>query len=417
MDRLVIQGGLKLSGEIPVGGAKNAALPLIAAAILTGGQFRIHNIQPLSDIRTMCRLLGMLGADSSIESDTLILDTTALDSFEAPYDLVKTMRASIYVLGPLLARFSRAKVSLPGGCAWGPRPVNLHLEGMKRLGAEIELEGGYIHARTKRLKGARIKLDFPSVGATGNLMMAAVSAEGETVLENAAREPDIATLAHFLKAMGAEIEGAGSSIIKIQGGQRLQPCEFENVPDRIEAGTFMIAAAIAGGKVRLARCQPRYCEAVMAKLRLTGCRVDAGEDWVEVVCDNQLESVNVTTEVYPGFPTDLQAQWIALMTQARGISQVKDTIYPDRFTHVAELARLGADIKMSDGAATVYGKTELKGAPVMSTDIRASASLILAGLAAKGSTEVSRVYHIDRGYYRIEEKLARLGADIRRERG
>lgn len=416
MDKLVIIGGHRLKGQIPVGGAKNAALPLIAASILTGGLFKIRRVPPLTDIKTMCRLLEMLGVGCQLDEDTLTLDTSSLDSYEAPYDLVRTMRASIYVLGPLLARFGKAKVSLPGGCAWGPRPVNIHIQGMKMLGAHISLEGGYILAQTKRLRGARIKLDFPSVGATGNLMMAAAAAEGETILENAAKEPDIAALAHFLVAMGAKIEGVGESVIRIQGSDELHPCEFENIPDRIEAGTFMIAAAIAGGKVKITGCRPEHCAAVIGKLKEAGCEALNSGDWVEIRRENELNPVNITTEVYPGFPTDLQAQWIALMTQAKGISSIKETIYTDRFTHVAELARLGADIRMSDATAAVHGKTTLKGAPVMSTDIRASASLILAGLAAKGRTDVSRVYHIDRGYYRIEDKLSGAGAKIWRER-
>ena len=415
MDKLVIHGGKRLSGVVEIGGAKNAALPLMAASILTGGVFEVANVPPLTDVKTMGELLGMLGAECRVESDTLKIDTRELNSYEAPYELVKTMRASIYVLGPLLARFGRARVSLPGGCAWGPRPVNLHLEGMKKLGADIVLEEGYIHARASELRGERIELDFPSVGATGNLLMAAVRARGETIIENAAREPDIAALAEFLVKMGAKIEGIGASLLTIQGVDELRACDYENVPDRIEAGTFMVGAAIAGGKVRITRCRPEHCAAVMNRLELADCRVDRGKDWVEVDRQGELEPVDVTTEVYPGFPTDLQAQWIALMSLARGVSRVSETIYHDRFNHVAELMRLGADIRMEDSTAVVRGVEKLKGAPVMSTDIRASAGLILAGLAAEGRTEVSRIYHIDRGYYKIEEKLARLGADICRE--
>jgi UDP-N-acetylglucosamine 1-carboxyvinyltransferase len=364
----------------------------------------------------MCKLLRILGAECSVENDTMTIDTSGVNNFEAPYELVKTMRASIYVLGPLLARFGRAKVSLPGGCAWGPRPVNIHIEGMKRLGAEVSLEEGYIIAKAKCLKGAEIHLDFPSVGATGNIMMAAVLAEGNTVITNAAREPDMATLAEFLNKMGAKISGIGTSTIHIKGVEKLHPCDFDNVPDRIEAGTFMIAGAIAGGDITLKNCRPYECEAVMEKLKLAGCHISSGEDWVRLKRDCDLQPVNVTTEVYPGFPTDLQAQWIALMTLAKGTSRITDTIYIDRFTHVAELLRLGADIRMNLNTALVKGVDKLIGAPVMSTDIRASASLVLAGLSAQGKTTISRIYHLDRGYYRIEDKLSLLGAKIYRER-
>lgn len=414
MDKFVIVGGNRLSGEVTVGGAKNAALPLLAASLLANGTTCINNVQPLSDIKTICRLLEILGAKCRVEKDKVSVDTSGLRSYEAPYSLVKTMRASIYVLGPLLARFRQAKISLPGGCAWGPRPVNLHIEGMRKLGAEVELEEGYIVAKTRQLKGSRIDLAFPSVGATGNIMMAAVTAKGETIINNAAREPDIAILGKFLEKMGAVIHGIGTSTLRIQGVDELLPCSFDNIPDRIEAGTFMIASAITCGEVKLMNCHPYHCQAVMQRLELAGCAIQSGEDWVRVKREGDLEPVNVSTEVYPGYPTDLQAQWIALMSLAKGTSHVTDTIYTVRFTHVAELMRLGADITMKNNTAIVKGVPFLKGAPVMSTDIRASASLILAGLAAKGRTDVSRVYHIDRGYYRIENKLAQLGADIQR---
>ena len=413
----MITGGNRLKGEIEIEGAKNAALPLMAASLLADGKCCIKNVPALTDVKTMCKLLMMLGAECTLVNKILTVDPAALNKFEAPYELVKTMRASIYVLGPLLAKFGRARVSLPGGCAWGPRPVNLHLEGMKTLGAEIDLEGGYIVARAERLIGNRIALEFPSVGATGNLLMAAVLAKGETVIENAAREPDITAVAEFLIKIGAKIEGVGSSHIFIQGVDNLQSGEFDNIPDRIEAGTFMIAGAITGGKIRLNGCNPHHCKAVTDKLLLAGCEIIEGEDWVELSRVNALQPVNLSTEVYPGFPTDLQAQWIALMSIAPGVSRITETIYPDRFTHVAELMRLGANIRMSESKAFVTGVPKLKGAQVMSTDIRASASLILAGLSAEGTTEVSRVYHIDRGYYRIEEKFSQLGADIKREKG
>ena len=416
MEKFVLIGGSELTGEINLSGAKNAALPLIAASLLTRGQCRIFNVQPLTDIKTICRLLGILGAECSVEDDMVMIDTAGLKNFEAPYKLVKTMRASIYVLGPLLAHFGKAKISLPGGCAWGPRPVNLHIEGMRKLGANVELEGGYIIAKARKLRGNKIDLEFPSVGATGNILMAAVTAKGETVLNNVAREPDISTLVEFLRKMGAEIEGVGTSTLHIQGVDQLQPCDFDNIPDRIEAGTFMVASAITAGNVKLKHCRPEHCQAVIQKLQIAGCAVEKGGDWVRVKREGDLQPVNVTTEVYPGYPTDLQAQWIALMALAEGTSYITETIYKDRFTHVAELARLGADITMKDATAVVKGIRKLKGAPVMSTDIRASASLILAGLAAEGRTDVTRIYHIDRGYHRIEDKLAQLGANIKREK-
>lgn len=416
MDKLVIQGGVPLKGEVRIEGAKNAALPLISAALLAPGEFIIENVPPITDIRTMCKLDVMLGAEFDIQGNTLKLDTKGVNKVEAPYELVKTMRASIYVLGPLLARFGKARVSLPGGCAWGPRPVNLHIEGMKKLGAEVELDGGYIVAKADRLKGAVINLGFPSVGATGNIMMAAVLAKGETVIENAACEPDISALADFLIAMGAYIDGVGTPTLRIQGKDELYPCIFKNIPDRIEAGTFMIGAAITGGEVKLNECLPGHCEAVMRKLDNAGCILEKGSDWVKVCSKGRPAPVDVTTEVYPGYPTDLQAQWIALMAMSEGISHITETIYTDRFTHVAELMRMGADISMNGAVAKVKGKGKLKGAPVMSTDIRASASLILAGLAAAGRTDISRIYHIDRGYYKIEEKLLKLGAEIKREK-
>jgi len=415
MDKFVIEGGNQLNGEVKIGGSKNAALPLIAASILAPGDYLIDNVPPITDIKTMCKLLGMLGGNFEIGANSLKLNTVNLNTFEAPYELVKTMRASIYVLGPLLARFGFARVSLPGGCAWGPRPVNLHIEGLKKLGADISLESGYIVAKAQKLHNARIDLNFPSVGATGNILMAAALVEGETVIHNAACEPDIAALAQFLLQMGAKIEGIGTASLKIYGSHGLHPCNFTNIPDRIEAGTFMIAAAIAGGNVKLKNCLPLHCQTLISKLEQAGCAVESGLDWVKVARQHHILPVNVVTEVYPGYPTDLQAQWIALMSLADGISRICETIYPDRFTHVAELIRLGADITMKDSTAIVTGKAKLFGAQVMSTDIRASASLILAGLAAQGRTEVSRIYHIDRGYYRIEEKLQRLGACISRE--
>ena len=417
MDKFVIHGGNRLRGEVKIGGSKNAALPLIAASILAPGEYNITNVPPITDIRTMCRLLRMLGAEGEVENDVLTLNTANIDKYEAPYELVKTMRASIYVLGPLLARFGKAKVSLPGGCAWGPRPVNLHIEGMRKLGVEIVLDRGYIVASADKMTGTWIHLDFPSVGATGNILMAAVKARGETVIENAACEPDISALAEFLNAMGAKIEGIGAPILKIQGVDELHPCDFTNVPDRIEAGTFMIASAITSGDVKLNNSRADHCEEVIRKLRNAGCEIDTGDDWIRVARNGGLNPVDITTEVYPGYPTDLQAQWIALMTMAAGTSRITENVYFDRFTHVPELVRLGAAVTMDNATAVVKGTGELFGAQVMSTDIRASAGLILAALAAKGRTDVSRIYHIDRGYHRIEEKLSLLGAEISRKAG
>lgn len=417
MDKFVIHGGSRLQGEVKIGGSKNAALPLIAAAILAPGKYTITNVPPITDILTMCKLLRMMGGEGRVEDEVLYLDSSEVDKYEAPYELVKTMRASIYVLGPLLARFGQAAVSLPGGCAWGPRPVNLHIEGMKKLGAEIDLDRGYIVAKAKKLRGAEIDLAFPSVGATGNILMAAVKAEGETIINNAACEPDVTALVDFLVSMGAKIEGAGTPVLRITGSAELAPGDFNNIPDRIEAGTFMIAGAITGGEITLNNCRADHCEKVISKLQNAGCMIESGRDRITVKRNGELKPVDVTTAVYPGYPTDLQAQWIALMARAGGISLITERVYSDRFTHVAELTRLGADITMEDCTAIVRGGNGLVGAQVMSTDIRASASLILAGLAAKGRTEVSRIYHIDRGYYRIEEKLSGLGAEITREEG
>jgi UDP-N-acetylglucosamine 1-carboxyvinyltransferase len=350
----------------------------------------------------------------------MTLDTSTIKSYEAPYEHVKKMRASIYVLGPLVARFGQAKVSLPGGCAWGPRPVNLHIEGLRRLGAEIDLEAGYIIAKAKRLHGARILFDVSSVGATGNVMMAAVLAKGSTLIENAAQEPEIAQLAEFLLNMGAKIHGVGTGRIEIEGVDELHPADIATIPDRIEAGTFLIAAAIAGKRgsvVRLEKCNPHHVGALIIKLEDAGAKVTTGVDWIELSPPERIEPINATTAIYPGFPTDMQAQWIALMSLAGGTSIVTDTVYFDRFMHVPELIRLGANITVKENIATVVGVKKLAGAKVMSTDLRASASLVLAGLVAEGTTEVLRVYHIDRGYESMEKKLRALGADIRREQG
>lgn len=420
MDKFVIQGNRTLKGTIHTSGAKNASLALMPATILAPGSYRLSNTPDLRDVGTMRRLLETLGLVVVKSGDTLSIDSREIRSFEAPYEHVKKMRASIYVLGPLLARYGTARVSLPGGCAWGPRPVNLHIEGLKKLGAQIELEAGYIVAKAARLKGTRIAFDISSVGATGNILMAAVLAEGTTVIENAAQEPEIVALADFLTAMGARISGVGTTRLTVEGVQALHPADVRTIPDRIEAGTFLIAAAMAGdlnSSVRVESCDPSHLSVVLEKLKETGALITVGDSSVELRPPEVIRPVSVTTGVYPGFPTDMQAQWIALMSLASGTSVVTDTVYFDRFTHVPELARLGGQIAVRENSATVVGVRRLTGAKVMSTDLRASASLILSGLAAEGTTEVLRVYHIDRGYERIEQKLKGLGAQIQRVSG
>ncbi|MFN0159530.1 MAG: UDP-N-acetylglucosamine 1-carboxyvinyltransferase [Bacteroidota bacterium] len=417
MDKFVIQGGKKLNGTLKISGAKNASLALMPAALLASGKFQLRNTPNLRDVTTMSSLLKSMGVKSEMKGDVLTLDTTGVNKFEAPYTHVKKMRASIYVLGPLVARYGRAKVSLPGGCAWGPRPVNLHIEGIRKLGAEVELKRGYINAKADRLKGAKIHFDISSVGATGNVMMAAVLAKGTTLIENAAIEPEITALAEFLVGMGAKIDGVGTNRIEIEGVDELHQTDVTTIPDRIEAGTFLVAAAITGGKITLTNVNPDQFSAVTAKLEDAGCKVNIGGNNVTLESTGIIKPVDVTASIYPGFPTDMQAQWIALMAIANGTSVVTDMIYSDRFKHVPELARMGADIEMKENAAVVRGVKQLMGAPVMSTDLRASASLVLAGLAAEGATEVLRVYHIDRGYEAIEKKLQGLGAQIERVSG
>jgi len=420
MDKFVIRGGRPLSGTVTIGGAKNASLALMPATLLAGGTHVLRNTPTLRDVVTMTRLLETMGLHIGQSGDVLTIDSSNITSREAPYEHVKKMRASIYVLGPLVGRFGEARVSLPGGCAWGPRPVNLHIEGMRKLGAEIELEAGYIVAKAKRLHGARILFDVSSVGATGNILMAAALAKGTTLIENAAQEPEIVQLTEFLMKMGAKIHGVGTGRLEVEGVDELKPAEVTTIPDRIEAGTFMIAAALAGKKgsaVRIERCNPNHVGSIIVKLEDAGARVETGADWVSVTPPEKLTSINVTTAIYPGFPTDMQAQWISLMMVASGTSVVTDTIYFDRFMHVPELSRLGANITVKENIATVVGVKRLAGAKVMSTDLRASASLILAGLVAEGTTEVLRVYHIDRGYDSVEKKLQALGADIKREKG
>jgi len=420
VDKFIINGGKSLNGTVAIGGAKNASLALMPATILASGIYHLHNTPELRDILTMTQLLETMGVSISSANQTLTIDTKAINSYEAPYEHVKKMRASIYVLGPLTARFGRAKVSLPGGCAWGPRPVNLHIEGIRKLGAEIEIDAGYIITKAKRLNGTRILFDISSVGATGNVMMAAVLAKGTTLIENAAQEPEIVQLSEFLVKMGAKIHGIGTGRLEIEGVDELHSADITTISDRIEAGTFLIAGAMAGkkgGKIRLEKCNPDHMGAPIVKLEDVGAKMTTGPDWLELTPPEKIRAVSATTAIYPGFPTDMQAQWIALMSLAQGTSIITDTVYFDRFTHVPELIRLGANITIKKNIATVIGVKKLTGAKVMSTDLRASASLILAGLVAEGTTEVLRVYHIDRGYESVEKKLQALGADISREKG
>ena len=417
MHKFLIDGGRRLQGTVAVGGAKNAAIALMPATLLASGKYSFSNVPDLRDVATMGRLLQTMGVDIARDAHALNINTFRVNRFEAPYEHVKKMRASIYVLGPLIARYGQAKVSLPGGCAWGPRPVNLHIEGMRKLGAHVDVEGGYIIARAKRLTGRKIDFSVSSVGATGNILMAAVLARGTTVITNAAREPEIVALEKFLVRMGARIEGVGTDRLEVEGVDALHPVDEEMIPDRIEAGTLLIAAAITGGSVKLVNCRTSHLRSLLTMLKKAGCTVAGNEDWVSVRAPRQLKSVSAVTAIYPGFPTDLQAQWIALMATAKGSARVTDTIYFDRFKHVPELARLGADIDIHNNEAVVHGVRRLEGAKVMSTDLRASAALVLAGLAAGGKTEVLRVYHLDRGYDHLEKKLRSLGAKIRRVTG
>jgi len=418
LDKFVIKGGKKLSGAIEISGAKNASLALMPASLLVSGVSTLHNTPELNDIYTMIKLLKHLGVETSFENHTLQLNTENITRQEAPYEHVKKMRASVYVLGPLLTKFGHAKVSLPGGCAWGPRPINLHIESLKKMGAEIDLVEGYIIAKAKRLAGTKINFDVSSVGATGNILMAAVLAKGVTTINNAAMEPEITNLAEYLIKMGARIKGLNTSTIEIEGVDELHPAEIETIPDRIEAGTILIAAAITGGRVELKNFPSIYFESVLSKLEDSGCKIQINNSKVKLDSSNNfIKSSDVTTAIYPGFPTDMQAQWTAYMCLANETSTVTDTIYLDRFKHVPELVRLGANINVKENSAIIKGVPKLIGAKVMSTDLRASASLVLAGLAAEGTTEVLRVYHLDRGYQRIEEKLRSLGADIERVEG
>lgn len=415
VQKIVIEGGRTLEGEVEVAGAKNAVLPIIAAFLLAPGKSTLTRVPNLRDVHTMSDLARALGASVSLEDDRLIVDATRLTSAVAPYKLVSRMRASFYVLGPLLARLGEARVSLPGGCAWGPRPVNLHIDGLRALGAEIDVDHGYVVARAKKLVGAPFHFDIASVGATAHVMMAAVLAEGVTELTNAACEPEISALAECLSAMGARVEGAGTPTVRIEGTKELAAVSFENIPDRIEAGTYLIAGAMAGGRVVVSHACPAHLTALIAKLRQMGVRVDVTEDAILVEGCGRPEPADVTTQTYPGFPTDLQAQLMAYLALADGTSRINETIYSDRFTHVPELRRLGADITVTGGEAMITGVPHLSGAYVKSTDLRASATLILAGLVAEGETHVTHVHHLDRGYEALEQKLSALGAAIRRE--
>jgi UDP-N-acetylglucosamine 1-carboxyvinyltransferase len=417
MDKLLITGGNRLDGEVRASGAKNAALPILAATLLASeGECLLANVPHLRDITTTMELLGRMGAQLTIDERMHIqVDARPVDKFEAPYDLVRTMRASILVLGPLLARFGEAQVSLPGGCAIGARPVNLHIEGMRAMGADITVENGYVHARADRLQGARYFMDIVTVTGTENLMMAAALADGQTILENAAREPEVEDLAHFLNAMGARIRGAGTDTIVIDGVERLTGCEYSVLPDRIETGTFLVAAAMTGGRVRVRKTSAHLLEAVLGKLRECGADVATGEDWIEVdMHGRRPRAVDVHTAPHPAFPTDMQAQFCALNSVAEGIATVTENVFENRFMHVPEMQRMGADIRIEGNVAICRGIERLTGAPVMATDLRASASLVLAGLVADGDTLVDRTYHIDRGYDHIEEKFSALGAVIRR---
>ncbi len=413
MDKFLIKGGTPLEGSVNISGAKNAVLPIITASLLTEGVSEIHNVPALRDVFTMNELMEILGAEVEFKDGVIRIDTSNINNFEAPYDLVRKMRASVYVLGPLLGRFGKAVVSLPGGCAWGPRPIDLHLYGMEKLGAEIELEAGYIRSEAKKLKGAKIDFEKSSVGASGNVLMAAVLAEGDTVINNFAIEPEINFLAETLVKMGAKIEGIGTRSLKITGVSKLNPVKTEVIPDRIETGTFMTACAIAGGRITIKKSKAQLVDAVTNKLREAGILVETGDDII-VESSGSFNPVDIVTNIFPGFPTDMQAQWIALMSVAKGNCVVEDTIYHDRFTHVAELNRFGADIKVEFNKAYLSGVEKLRAAPVMSTDLRASASLIMAALRAEGETIVNRIYHLDRGYDSIEHKLNVLGADITR---
>ena len=414
MDKLLIEGGARLSGEIAISGAKNAALPILCAALLSAEPVTFTNVPRLNDIDTLLALLGQMGVRVKREADVVTLDASTLDNPVAPYEMVKTMRASILVLGPLVARCCEARVSLPGGCAIGARPVDQHIKGLQAMGAEVRVEHGYVHAKVPRLKGARLFTDMVTVTGTENLMMAAALADGETVIENAAREPEVVDLANCLVAMGAQISGAGSDVIRIRGVERLHGATHRIMPDRIETGTYLCAAAVTGGSVRLTGTSTSYLDAVIDKLMDAGCEVVSERDAIRLSAPARLNAVSLRTAPYPAFPTDMQAQFMAINAVAKGVAMIRETIFENRFMHAVELQRLGADIRIDGNTAVVQGVDKLQGAIVMATDLRASASLVVAGLVAEGDTTIERIYHLDRGYERLEEKLAALGAKVRR---
>lgn len=414
MQKLIIHGGTPLSGEVRISGAKNAALPILCASLLTGETLAIENVPQLNDVTTMLSLLGQMGVSIAVTGKGMELTAANLSRLVAPYEMVKTMRAAILVLGPMLARAGAARVSLPGGCAIGLRPVDQHIKGLQAMGAEIDIEHGYIHANAKRLNGAHIVMDIVTVTGTENLMMAATLAEGTTVLENAAREPEVLDLANCLIAMGAKIHGVGSDVITIEGVEKLHSAEYRVMADRIETGTFLVAAAASGGEIRLREARPDTLDAVLDKLMEAGAAIESGEDWIHLKMNNPLKSVNLRTAPYPAFPTDMQAQFMVLNSVATGTAIITETIFENRFMHVQELKRMNADINVEGNTAVVCGVASLDGASVMATDLRASASLVLAGLIARGETVIDRIYHLDRGYECIEEKLSLLGAKIRR---
>ena len=415
MTRMTITGGQPLTGRVQAAGAKNAALPILASTLLGGGECHVANLPQVRDVATMNTLLSLLGASVKQEGNRVAIKAASVQSLEAPYDLVKTMRASVLVLGPLLARFGEAVVSLPGGCAIGPRPVNLHLEGFKKLGATIELEHGYIRAYASKLQGQRIDLEIPTVTGTENLMMAACLAKGTTIINNAAMEPEIEDLANFLNARGAKVTGAGTSHIMIEGVSQLHEAEYQVMPDRIETGTFLIAGMVTGGDVKVSHCIPGHLDPLISKLRESGAGVHETPDSIRVKAPSKVQALDVQTFPYPGFPTDLQAQMMAMMCVAEGTSVITENVFEGRFLHVPELQRMGASITVDGARAVVKGVPQLTGAQVMASDLRASAGLILAGLAAEGETQINRVYHLDRGYERIEDKLQGLGAIVHRE--
>ncbi|HRP01397.1 MAG TPA: UDP-N-acetylglucosamine 1-carboxyvinyltransferase [Candidatus Kapabacteria bacterium] len=414
MDKFVIQGGKKLRGKVKIAGAKNGSLALIPATLLAPGTYHLTNTPNLRDVWTMSRLMTNLGAFCELNSDDLFIDTSNINCFEAPYEQVKKMRASFYVLGPLTARYGLAKVSLPGGCAWGPRPVDLHLKGLEKLGATITLDSGYVVSKADKLTGAKFHFDISSVGATGNVLMAAVLAKGTTLLTNCAIEPEITALARFLVKMGAKIDGIGTAQLEIEGVNELKPINEETIPDRIEAATYLIAAAMTQGKIEISNVNPYHLTSIITKLEESGAEIDVNADIITLEMNGAPKPTDIITDIYPGIPTDIQAQWTAYMLLADGVSKVTDKIYTDRFKHVPELVRLGANIDVVDNSAIIKGATTLKGATVMSSDLRGSASLILAAMVAEGNSEVLRIYHLDRGYEDMERKLNNLGACIKR---